>query len=104
MTSLSAEFTASPEHLTLNLLLHGCEIWVLTAPLCHKLNGFPNHRVRAMALTLLPLANFQPQASDRSLANVRHAQQSRVTTSLSHCLVESVLTLSHARAPENPQR
>jgi hypothetical protein len=33
----------------LNLLLYGCENWVLTAPLRQRLNKFHNRCVRAMA-------------------------------------------------------
>jgi hypothetical protein len=33
----------------LNLLLYGCENWVLTAPLRQRLNTFHNRCVRAMA-------------------------------------------------------
>jgi hypothetical protein len=32
-----------------NLLLYGCENWVLTAPLRQRLNTFHNRCVRAMA-------------------------------------------------------
>jgi hypothetical protein len=35
--------------LVLNLLLYGCENWVLTAPLRQRLNTFHNRCVRAMA-------------------------------------------------------
>jgi hypothetical protein len=35
--------------LVLNLLLYGCENWVLTAPLRQRLNAFHNRCVRAMA-------------------------------------------------------
>jgi hypothetical protein len=35
--------------LVLNLLLHGCENWVLTAPLRQRLSTFHNRCVRAMA-------------------------------------------------------
>jgi hypothetical protein len=35
--------------LVLNLLLYGCENWVLTAPLRQRLDTFHNRCVRAMA-------------------------------------------------------
>jgi hypothetical protein len=35
--------------LVLNLLLYGCENWLLTAPLRQRLNTFHNCCVRAMA-------------------------------------------------------
>jgi hypothetical protein len=38
--------------LVLNLLLYGCENWVLTAPLRQRLNTFQNRCVRAMARPL----------------------------------------------------
>jgi hypothetical protein len=33
----------------LNLMLYGCEIWVLTAPLRQRLNTFHNRRVHLVA-------------------------------------------------------